>query len=266
MSQNFQVIQLVIDEEALKKTSNRTRNQLVGCMHAHNELAVLNRLLLFSLNDTGEGELHDSAHSIQMWCILQILAAKLFETWAMLSERFLNSKPEDPALVKLNAGHKISLNWLVDYFGVDPLKNSPLRIIRDKTGFHYDKVNLDAALENIEVGENTIFLAQHPANCLYHVGSSLVFRAVFANIADQTQVGTGRSHRERTKDGFHIALEDAKNVNVHMHDLLYGLLQNLLEEVLNCPVESLDQVRINVRDAPNPETIGLPAFIDVGGS
>lgn len=266
MSQNFQVIQLVVDEEALKKAGNRTRNQLVGCMHAHNELAVLNRLLLFSMNDTGEGELHDSAHSIQMWCILQLLAAKLFETWAMLSERFLKAKPEDPALAKLNASHKASLKWLIDYFGVDPLKNSPLRIIRDKTGFHYDKVNLDSALENIEVGENTIYLAQHPANCLYYVGSSLVFRAVFANIADQAQVVTDRSHGERTKEGFLIAIQDAKNVNVHMHDLLYGLLQNLLEEILNCQVESLDQVRINVRDAPNPESISLPPFIDIGGS
>ena len=66
MSQNFQVIQLVVDDEALKKAGNRTRNQLVGCMHAHNELAVLNRLLLFSMNDTGEGDLHDARGSYEL--------------------------------------------------------------------------------------------------------------------------------------------------------------------------------------------------------
>ena len=80
MSKDFQIIQLSIDEDALKKASNRLRNQLVGCMHAHNELTILNRLLMFSMNKTADGELHDSAQSVQMWCLLQVLAAKLVET------------------------------------------------------------------------------------------------------------------------------------------------------------------------------------------
>ena len=57
MSQEFQIIQFQIDPEAIKKLPNRQRNQLVGCMHAHNELVVLNRLLMFSLNDVAEGQL-----------------------------------------------------------------------------------------------------------------------------------------------------------------------------------------------------------------
>jgi hypothetical protein len=40
-------------------------------------------------------ELHNSAQSVQMWCMLQILAAKLVETWVMLTERFLRSNPPD---------------------------------------------------------------------------------------------------------------------------------------------------------------------------
>jgi hypothetical protein len=53
MSRDFQIIQLTIDEDALTKLGNRQRNQLVGCMHAHNELTVLNRILMFSMNNTG---------------------------------------------------------------------------------------------------------------------------------------------------------------------------------------------------------------------
>jgi hypothetical protein len=45
MSRDFQIIQLDLDPEAFKRLPNRQRNQLVGCMHAHNELVVLNRLL-----------------------------------------------------------------------------------------------------------------------------------------------------------------------------------------------------------------------------
>lgn len=122
MSSNFQIIQLQIEGALLQKLPNRYRNQIVGCMHAHNELAVLNRLLMFSLNDVGDGELHDHAQGVQMWCILQVLIGKLFETWNMLSERFLRSNPEDPVIANLSAEHKKSLVWLRSYFGDDDQK------------------------------------------------------------------------------------------------------------------------------------------------
>ena len=98
MSQDLKFIQLTIEEGAFGKTGNRLRNQLVRCMHTHNELTALNRILMFSMNKTGDGELHDSAQSVQMWCFLQVLTGKLVETWNMLNERFPKAKPDDPAL------------------------------------------------------------------------------------------------------------------------------------------------------------------------
>jgi hypothetical protein len=265
MSRDFQIVQLNINEEALKKADPRIRNQLVGCMYAHNELTVLNRILLFSMNVTGDGELYDSAQSVQMWCLLQVLAAKLVETWTMLNDRFLKAEPKDPALVCLTEQSKASLDWLKDYFGVArPLKDNALKTIRDKTAFHYDKLNLEAAVDNLATGESAVYLAQHPANGLYYLGSALVFRTVFATIADKVSGPAGESHGERTVRGFGTAVEDAKLANFHMHVLLYGLIDPLLEQVLGCPLDTLDQVRINVSDAPDPAKVGLPAFIDIG--
>jgi hypothetical protein len=84
VSKDFEIIQWIFDEAALKGADRRLRNQLVGCMHAHNELTVLNRILMFSMNKTGDGELHDSGQSVQMWCLLQLLAGKLVETWKLI--------------------------------------------------------------------------------------------------------------------------------------------------------------------------------------
>jgi hypothetical protein len=70
VSANFHVIQFQIEPDALKKLPSRQRNQLIGCMHAHNELGMLNRLLMFSFDDVGEGELHDDAHGVQMWTLI----------------------------------------------------------------------------------------------------------------------------------------------------------------------------------------------------
>jgi hypothetical protein len=64
-----------------------------------------------------------------MWCMLQLLAAKLFETWVMLRERFLKSNPPD-VVPRLEPAHQTSLNWLIDYFGSgQPFNDSALKII-----------------------------------------------------------------------------------------------------------------------------------------
>ena len=233
-------------------------------MHAHNELTILNRLLMFTMNDTGDGDLHNSAQSVQMWFMLQLLAAKLFETWVMLTDRFLQSNPPD-IVGRLELAHQASLEWLTDYFGKgQPFKDSPLKIIRDKTAFHYDRLNLTEAADNLAAGENSIYLAQHPANSLYYMGSALVFRAAFAMIADKGEGTVNGSHGERVRKGTKIAQDDAKNANWHMHAVLYGLIKLLMDEVLGQPAENEQQVRINVLDAPAPEQVGIPAFIDIG--
>jgi hypothetical protein len=264
MAKDFQLIHLTVDEERLKSASNRLRNQFVGCMHAHNELTILNRLLMFTMNDTGDGELHNSAQSVQMWCVLQLLAAKLFETWVMLNERFLQSNPPD-VVGRLEPAHQASLDWLTDYFGKgQPFKDSALKIIRDKTAFHYDRLNLTEAADNLAAGENSIYLAQHPANSLYYMGSALVFRSAFAMIADKADGAAKGSHEDRVRKGTKIALDDASKVNWNMHALLYGLITLLMDDVLGQPAENEQQVRINVLDAPPPEKVGIPAFIDIG--
>jgi hypothetical protein len=151
------------------------------------------------------------------------------------------------------------------YFGKDkPFKDSALKIIRDKTAFYYDRLNLTEAADNLATGENSLYLAQHPANSLYYMGSALVFRAIFAMIADKADGAANGSHEDRTIRGTRIALEDAKNANWHMHTLLYGLIRLLMDDVLGRPAENEQQVRIDVLDAPAPECVGIPAFIDIG--
>src|ERR1700754_1265502 len=264
MSRDFHIIKLQIDPDAIKKSPNRLRNQLVGCMHAHNELVVLNRLLMFSLNDVGEGELHDDVHGVQMWTVMQLLTGKLFETWNMLVERFLKSSPEDPAIAALTDAHKKDLAWLKDYFGIEPLKDTALRTIRDKTGFHYDKVNLDQAVGALTEQESRVYIAEHPANACYYLGSVLVFRAVFATIADRAIDTSSMSESERMAAGSTIALDNLNEANLHVHNVLYGLVAQLTEKAIGMPLEQIETASHTVIGAPKPQAIALPMFIDIG--
>jgi hypothetical protein len=66
---------------------------------------------------------------------------KLVETWVMVNERFLQSNPPD-VVGRLDPTHQASLDWLIDYFGKAPaFKDNALKIVRDKTAFHYDRLN-----------------------------------------------------------------------------------------------------------------------------
>jgi hypothetical protein len=56
MTQRIVIRSLKLDDELLRTIDHRKRNQLLGCMHAHNELTFLNRLLLFSQNSVIEGK------------------------------------------------------------------------------------------------------------------------------------------------------------------------------------------------------------------
>jgi hypothetical protein len=266
MSRDFQLIQLQIGLDAIKQLPNRQRNQLVGCMHAHNEMVVLNRHLLFALNDVGEGQLHDHAHGVQLWTVMQLLTSKLFETWEMMVERFLGFNPEDPILARLTVDHKKALDWLRNYFGERPRKDTALRTIRDKTGFHYDKLNLDDAINALTDEENLIYIAQHPANACYYLGSALVFRAAFTMIADKARDTSSMDAGERMKAGVEIVLTDLNVANLHIHTVLYGLIRALLEQAIGGPLEALEQTRLPVIGAPAPDKIALPMFLDLGKS
>ena len=76
----IKILSYTLDGDTPRNMPYGSRNQLLGCMRAHNELTFLNRLLMFSQTPLAEGELHDYAQSAQMWCLLQVLAGKLHET------------------------------------------------------------------------------------------------------------------------------------------------------------------------------------------
>ena len=194
---DFQVIQLQIDANAIKRLTNRERNQLVGCMHAHNELTVLNRLFMCTIEyPESADELHRSAQTVQLWRLLQVLVGKIFETWKMLHDRFLGSEPKERMVSALHPEGGDSLAWLKQYFA---FRANALATIRDKAAFHYDKLNTERALSYLAAKEDTVYLAQQPVNTLYYLGSSLVFRALFTMIADNEDGVSVGSRGDRTR-------------------------------------------------------------------
>ena len=138
MAQRIEIRSFTLDDALLRAMDLSKRNQLLGCMHAHNELTFLNRLLLFSQNPVSEGELHDQAKSSQMWCVLQLLAGNLYETWNMLAGRFSLSEKaaqQDAVITGLAAQHHVSLKWLREYFSAKGVNSKPIVMLRNTRRF-----------------------------------------------------------------------------------------------------------------------------------
>jgi hypothetical protein len=261
MTQRIEIRSFTLDDELLQRMDHRKRNQLLGCMHAHNELTFLNRLLLFSQNSVSEGNLHDHAQSSQMWCVIQLLAGKLYETWNMLARRFSfvgKADKHDPVITALEEKHRTSLVWLQEYFGEKGVNSKPIVVVRNKTAFHYGGLDMGAALKNLTSEEKAFHVARHPVNTLYWIGSAAVFGAIFAEIAI---LANPESARQRVDDGFYMLRSDINDTNFHLHQVLYGLIKGLVEDALGHPLGAGDVT--NIDGAPTPSGVALCPWVDV---
>ncbi|MDR3498110.1 MAG: hypothetical protein P4L72_02655 [Parvibaculum sp.] len=261
----MKILTYAIDRSALGELSQRHRNQLFGCMFAHDELTFLNRLLMFTQNSVADGGLHDHAQSVQIWCILQLLAGKIFETWLMMLKRVIPRREKDAVMEALSEDHRVSLGWLLDYFG-DSESNSKqcaIKIVRNTTAFHYGGLDMERALKELVDGENTIHLAQNPANTLYFLGSAVVFRSIFSKVGDEVSPEVGRSFDKSVAEGVRLVMDDVKNANYHIHQVLYGLIKSIIEKIPGNPLDG-DAEETTIQGLPRPEAIGLSPWLDMG--
>ena len=178
----------------------------------------------------------------------------------MLHDRFLGCNPVDPMVAALNPEHRNCLTWLKRYFA---LKDNALATIRDKAAFHYDKLNTERALSYLAAKEDVVYLAQQAINTVFYLGSSLVFRSLFTMISDNEDGIAAGSRGDRTKQGLNIAIRDASQARVNLHLVLYGLIKALLEKAEGKPLHTLKQDWIDIKEAPDPDTVQLPLFLDI---
>ena len=83
---------------------------------------------------------------------------------------------------------------------------------------------------------------------------------MIADSSDRVAVG---SRGDRTQQGLNIAIRDASQANVNLHRVLYGLIEALLERAEGKPLHMFKQDRIDIKGAPDPDTIRLPLFLDI---
>ena len=82
-------------------------------------------------------------------------------------------------------------------------------------------------------------------------------------IADKFFDTKGMLPSNRLKKGIDITHADVNQVNLHLHNVLYGLISSMLERGLGKTLIDMEELRIPVVDAPKPTMIALPMFLDI---
>lgn len=103
-------------------------------------------------------------------------------------------------------------------------------------------------------------MAQRPANTLYWIGTALVFRTLYAKIAEAAG-HKGLSHGDRVHEGANIVVQDAAVANQHIHIVLYGLIKAQLEIALGDRMKPSGVLSVRGID---PDKVKLPTFVDLG--
>lgn len=258
----LRILRVQVGDKELRNLTAQQRNLLFGCMHAHNEITALSKLLMFSETPTADGNAPDAMRVVQFWCLLQLVAGKLFETWSLVSKQLL-SRREDLG-VRFSANHSTSEDWLRAYFGYPQPKLSAIKLMRDKTAFHYQGLDFGQSLKHTGENENNIYLARHPANSNYYLGSVVTFRAIFALIAG---IGAGAAVKPSNYDelavqGADIVARDVREADMHMHNWLYAIIEGLLKIARGGSINP-DGV-IQITGMPDPGQVMLPGFIKIG--
>jgi hypothetical protein len=80
-------------------------------------------------------------------------------------------------------------------------------------------------------------LPSNPANA--RLGSSLVFSAAFAAIADKRIDTSAMNQTERMAAGVKTAFDELNEANFRIHNVLYGIIKQLLEQAVGGSLDSL---------------------------
>jgi hypothetical protein len=86
--------------------------------------------------------------------------------------------------------------------------------------------------------------------------------AAFALIADRAIATKSMTHIERMDIGAKITMDNLNAVNLKLHSVLYGLIAPFVETI-EATTPKVEQMRVQVFDAPKPTKAGLPMLIDV---
>lgn len=246
----LKVLRIPVAKERLKSLSRDERVLFLLLGYVSNQIAMLQKLVVFSLNTRSDTEPERHASGAQSAMLVRMLVGAVNEAWLLVERRFISNPIGKVYLPALDAGGQNALTTLKRQFGDSNL----LATIRNNFAFHHPKSDevedaFRTAADDPGLDEAWCFyFSQHGYNTMFLLSDLIIVQGIFraAGIQDFAE-GQQRLIKELT-DAANNLLEFAKSFTKAVW------LKHVGDEII------CDKV-FDVANAPIVDDVTLPFFV-----
>lgn len=244
----IEVFRVPISKDRLRSIPVEERNLLLLASHAVNQLSVLRKLLIFSLNYRSDSELENTLSAGQSQIILRFLFGALAEAWEMI-KRPINQKLIGKDYVDLiEADGNIAYAKLKKHFGESNLLHS----LRNTIAYHHPSAQeLEAAFEDVPDDEDWAWYPSDTINNSFYLASDMVISAGILRVIGETD----------TAKAFGKVMGEVVPVSNDMTDFFLFLMRAIVTRHLGPDVLSpRPGTGTEIASAPNLYKVAIPFF------
>lgn len=244
----IEVFRVPLSKNQLRSIPVDDRNLLLLASHAVNQVSVLRRLLIFSLNYESTSEIENTLSAAQSQTILRFLFGSLAETWEMLK------RPVNQGLIGKSYVEAIEPEGIASYtklkkhFGETNL----LHKLRNTVAYHHPEgAELAEAFEDVPEDEDWAWYPSDTINNSYYLASDFVISARILKL-------TGESD---TQKAFEKVMGLVVPVSNDLTDFLLYVMRAIIMRHLDVKLLTpRPGTGTKVKDVPNLYGVAIPFF------
>jgi len=221
----IEIFRIPISKRQLQAIPADERNLLLLTSHAVNQLSVLRKILIFSLNYESANEIENTLSAGQSQTILRFLFGALAEAWEM-AKRPINQKligRDYIGLIEVNG--IAAYDKLKKHFG----KSNLLHKLRNTIAYHHPSTQeLEAAFEDVPEDEDWAWYPSDTINNSFYLASDMVISAGILRATGETD----------TAKAFGKVMDEVMSVSNEMTDFFLYLMRAIVTRHLGASVLS----------------------------
>jgi hypothetical protein len=211
--QPLKVLRIPIPKDRLRALSPDERVLFLLLGYVSNQIAMLQKLVIFSLNAEQNSEVDQHTTGVQSQMLVRMLVGAVNEGWRLVERRFIANPTGKEYSPLLDAGGRASLLALKRQFGSSNL----LTTIRNNYAYHHPKSDeleeaFKLAADDTGLDEAWCFyFSQHGFNTMFFLSDVIIIQGIFKSAGiDDFVEGQEKLIKEVTDAANHL-LEFSKS-------------------------------------------------------
>ena len=235
-----EVFRVPISKDQLRAIPADERNLLLLTSHAVNQISILRKLLVLSLNYYSDNDTENTLSAGQSQTILRFLFDALAEGWEMV-KRPINQKLIGTDYIKvIDVGGVTAYDDLKKHFGESNL----LHKLRNTIAYHHPLGHeLDAAFEDVPEDEDWAWYPSDTINNSFYLASDMVISAGILRVTGETD----------TAKAFGKIMNEVTSVSNIMIDFFLFLMRAIVSRHLGDAV-------LNPRRGTGTKVVNAPSL------